>query len=317
VLVTVILLLVTAASAAGCAVSIPGVSQSHVQAYVNAMHDNISATADQQLKSWQEIQEDSNTIRLRYDIYNNTDSMTSTMDLKVKEFQSTSDATNFVNGMNEGYANVVTSNGMAATNNNAYKQAMGHDPGKIAAYVTIDSIIPPKARLIVQTDEFVVYGSGISISGGSVSATPSAPTLAATPNTITRAMSSDSSLSTFVSFLKTANLTGVLDGPGNFTVFAPDNAAFSKVSASTLADLQNNSTALRTVMFYHIIAMKLPSNVFVDSGTITTVSGRSLPYSVSGTKVKVGDATVTKADINANNGVIHIIDNVLMPPQTT
>jgi len=60
-------------------------------------------------------------------------------------------------------------------------------------------------------------------------------------------------LTTLVSLLKKANLTDVLSGPGNFTVFAPDNAAFAKVNASTLANLQNNSTALTNLLLYHVI----------------------------------------------------------------
>jgi PGF-CTERM protein len=117
-----------------------------------------------------------------------------------------------------------------------------------------------------------------------------------------------------VGLLKKANLTDVLNGPGNFTVFAPDNAAFSKVNASTLAGLQNNTTALKTLLLYHVIPKKLLSSDFTGSGTLTTVNGLSLPYSVNGTTLTVDNATVTKKDINATNGVIHVINGVLQPP---
>jgi hypothetical protein len=90
VLVTVTLLLLLASSA-GC--TLPGTSQSHVQTYVNSIHDSLSSVTDLQLNSWQQTQEDSNTIRLRYDIHNSTDSMTTTMDIRVKEFPSISDTT--------------------------------------------------------------------------------------------------------------------------------------------------------------------------------------------------------------------------------
>ncbi len=144
------------------------------------------------------------------------------------------------------------------------------------------------------------------------------PTPTTTPGTITQIVSSDGSLSSFAEFLKKANLTGMLDEPGNFTVFAPDDAAFTNVHVSTLVDWESNTTAARTVLLYHIVPKTLPSNAFTGNGTLTTLLGPSvpLPYSVTGTTIRVGDATVTKADINASNGVIHKIDTVLIPPST-
>jgi transforming growth factor-beta-induced protein len=135
--------------------------------------------------------------------------------------------------------------------------------------------------------------------------------------TIAQIAENNTNLTTLVSLLKKANLTNVLSGPGNFTVFAPDNAAFAKVNASTLADLQNNSTALTNLLLYHVIPAKLLENNFTGSGTLTTVNGLSLPYSVNGTTLMVGNATVTKADINATNGVIDVINGVLIPPSST
>jgi transforming growth factor-beta-induced protein len=135
--------------------------------------------------------------------------------------------------------------------------------------------------------------------------------------TLAQTAANNTNLTNFTSLLKKANLTNVLNGPGNFTVFAPDNAAFSKVDASTLAGWQNNTTALRNMLWYHVIPKKLLSTDFVGNGTLTTVNGLSLPYSVDGTKIKIGNATITKADINATNGVIHVIDSVNMPPTET
>ena len=135
--------------------------------------------------------------------------------------------------------------------------------------------------------------------------------------TIAQIAENNTNLTTLVSLLKKANLTSVLSGPGNFTVFAPDNAAFAKVNASTLANLQNNSTALQSLLLYHVIPTKLLKSNFTGSGTLTTVNGLSLPYSVNGTTLMVGNATVTKADINATNGVIDVINGVLIPPSST
>jgi transforming growth factor-beta-induced protein len=162
--------------------------------------------------------------------------------------------------------------------------------------------------------------ASIFTAGCTVNFSAPAPTATQTtvPTTITQTLSSDASLSTFAHFLSQANLTGVLDGPGNFTVFAPDNTAFSTVDVSTLASWQSNTTALKNVLLYHIIPQKLVSNDFTGSGTLTTLLGSSvpLPYSVTGATLNVGVATVTKADINATNGVIHKIDTVLIPPAT-
>ena len=163
----------------------------------------------------------------------------------------------------------------------------------------------------------------LSIVGGSSMAFAQTQTATATSTatpkatqTIAQIAANNKNLTKLVSLLKLANLTDVLNGPGNFTVFAPTNAAFNKMNASTLAALQNNTTALKTVLLYHVIPKKFLSSDFMGNGTLQTLNGLTLPYSVNGTTVKVDDATVTKADINATNGEIHIVDGVLMPPTT-
>jgi len=133
--------------------------------------------------------------------------------------------------------------------------------------------------------------------------------------TITQIVENNRNLTKLASLLnKTNNITTFLSGPGNYTLFAPDNAAFAKLNPSTLADWQNNTTELTSVLEYHILSAKLLSSNFTDSGTLHTFNQLSLPYSVSGTTIQVGNATVTKADINATNGVIHVINSVLIPP---
>jgi PGF-CTERM protein len=163
----------------------------------------------------------------------------------------------------------------------------------------------------------------LSILGGSSVAFAQTQTAIATSTatpkatqTIAQIAANNTNLTKLVSLLKLANLTDVLNGPGNFTVFAPTNAAFDKVNASTLAALQNNTTALKTMLLYHVIPKKFLSSDFTGNGTLQTVNGLTLPYSVNGTTLKVDDATVTKADINATNGEIHIVNGVLMPPTT-
>ena len=153
----------------------------------------------------------------------------------------------------------------------------------------------------------------LSIVGGSSVAF--AQTQAATTGqTITQIAASDPNFSTLVSLLQKANLTDTLNGTTNYTVFAPTNAAFEKVPSSTLADLANNTTALKRVLLYHVVPGTLLSNDIKGNGTLTTANGLSLPYSVTSTVVTVDNASITKTDINATNGVIHVIDSVMIPP---
>ncbi len=162
----------------------------------------------------------------------------------------------------------------------------------------------------------------LSVLGGSslafaqtTTTTTTQPTLR---DTIAEIAQNNTNLSTLVKLLVLANLTDTLNGPGNFTLLAPSNDAFAKLNNTTLADLQNNKTQLKTTLLYHVIPKKMLANNFTGNGTITTVNGLSLPYSVNATKVTFGSgnntATITKSDINATNGEIQIIDGVLRPP---
>jgi transforming growth factor-beta-induced protein len=157
----------------------------------------------------------------------------------------------------------------------------------------------------------------VSIVGASSVAFAQTQTTSATAQpkqTIAQTLANNTTFTQLVSLLKKANLTDVLNGPGNYTVFAPTNDAFAKVDPTTLTNLQNNKTELARVLKYHIIPAKYLSNNFTDNGTLKTLNQLLLPFSVNGTTIQVGNATVTKADINATNGVIHVIDGVLIPP---
>jgi PGF-CTERM protein len=158
--------------------------------------------------------------------------------------------------------------------------------------------------------------STVAVAQPIVSTKMAASTRAAAPlnNTIYQVADRNASLTTLVRLLEKANLTDTLNGPGNFTVFAPTNQAFAALNNTTLAALNKNTTELKTVLLYHVVPKKLFANNFTGNGTITTINGLSLPYSVNGTTVTVGDAKVTKANINASNGVIHLVSKPLLPP---
>ncbi|MBD2777121.1 fasciclin domain-containing protein [Iningainema tapete] len=136
--------------------------------------------------------------------------------------------------------------------------------------------------------------------------------------TIVDVASKNSSFSTLVKALKAAGLVETLSGQGPYTVFAPTNAAFAALPKGTLDKLlkPENKETLQKVLTYHVVSGNLKSSS-LKSGDVTTVEGASAKVNVSNGRVRVNNATVTKADISASNGVIHVIDKVLLPPDVS
>jgi uncharacterized surface protein with fasciclin (FAS1) repeats len=133
---------------------------------------------------------------------------------------------------------------------------------------------------------------------------------------IVQIAASNPQFSTLVSLVKEAGLVKTLSGKGPFTVLAPTNAAFKKVPAATLAALKADPDKLRAVLTYHVIPGKVPASkvVTLNGKSVKTVEGSTVKITVKGKAVKVNNATVTKTDIMATNGVIHVINGVLIPP---
>ena len=118
---------------------------------------------------------------------------------------------------------------------------------------------------------------------------------------------------TLASLLQQAGLAVTLEGKGPFTVFAPTDAAFAKVPKATLAGLARNKAKLRAVLLYHVVKGRVTAAQAMKLHSAKTLEGKSLPIRVSGGSVIVGGATVIKANVIASNGVIHVIDKVLIP----
>ena len=120
---------------------------------------------------------------------------------------------------------------------------------------------------------------------------------------------------TLVTALGAAGLVDTLKGKGPFTVFAPTDEAFAKIDTATLADLlkPENKDKLAAILTYHVVAGKVMSSDIKDDMEAPTVNGKSLSVKLMGRKVMINDATVLVPDVNADNGVIHIIDTVLLP----
>lgn len=121
-------------------------------------------------------------------------------------------------------------------------------------------------------------------------------------------------LSTLNKLIADAGLADTLRQSGPFTVFAPSDEAFKAVPAKTMAELAANKDLLKSVLSYHVLPGKVPS-AEVKNGNAKTVQGANLALARAGGYVTVEDAMVTQADVPASNGVIHIVDRVLMPPK--
>ena len=117
---------------------------------------------------------------------------------------------------------------------------------------------------------------------------------------------------TLVTAVQAAGLTDTLKGPGPFTVFAPTDAAFAKIPKAKLDALLKDKAALTKVLTYHVVPGTVKA-ADVKPGDVKTVEGSAFKVKVAGGKVMVDKATVAKTDIVADNGVIHVIDTVIMP----
>ena len=137
----------------------------------------------------------------------------------------------------------------------------------------------------------------------------------ATPASVADTIATDPKLSTLNSLVTKTGLTETLKGAGPFTVFAPSNEAFAKVPAKTMEDLGKDPAKLKAVLTYHVVAGKVMA-ADVKNGNSKTVNGANIALSKAGDFVTVEDAMVQTADIAATNGVIHVVDSVLIPPAT-
>lgn len=135
----------------------------------------------------------------------------------------------------------------------------------------------------------------------------------AVPVNLSTTISSTPQLSTLSSLVAKAGLTDTLNGAGPFTIFAPTNEAFAKVPAKTMDALAADPAKLKSVLTYHVVPGKVMA-FDVKNGNVKTVNGANLAVSKAGDFVTVEDAMVQTADISATNGVVHIIDSVLIPP---
>ncbi len=140
-----------------------------------------------------------------------------------------------------------------------------------------------------------------------------APKEAMKTNTIVDVAVQNGNFKTLVAAVQAAGLVETLSGDGPFTVFAPTDEAFAKLPAGTVEGLLKDKAALSKILTYHVVAGKVMAKDVVGLTSAKTVGGGEVAIKVVGGKVMINDSTVTVTDIETSNGVIHVIDTVLLP----
>ncbi len=153
---------------------------------------------------------------------------------------------------------------------------------------------------------------------------PAAPTVAPEPTAVPEAAPmamdivdtaiADGRFTTLVAAVQAAGLVETLKGAGPFTVFAPTDEAFGKLPAGTVEGLLAEPAKLKDILLYHVVAGKVMAADVVNLTSADTVLGQPVTITVMDGQVKINDATVIITDIETSNGVIHVIDSVLLPP---
>src|SRR3954447_20432021 len=151
------------------------------------------------------------------------------------------------------------------------------------------------------------------LSAAVVALVPASASARPTDQNIVQTAVAAGNFKTLTALVQKAGLAETLAGKGKFTVFAPTDAAFAKVPQGTLDALARDKSKLRAVLLYHVAKGKLTASKVVKRKSIKTLNGKRVHVRVSGGKVYVGGARVTTADVAASNGVIHVINKVLIP----
>ena len=133
-------------------------------------------------------------------------------------------------------------------------------------------------------------------------------------NDIVQTAISAGNFTTLVTALTEAGLVSALEGKGPFTVFAPTDEAFKKLPKGALDNLLKDKEALKNVLLYHVVSGNVSSKDVVKLDKATTLNGSDIKIKTVDGKVMINDSQVTTADVQASNGIIHVIDTVLLPP---
>jgi uncharacterized surface protein with fasciclin (FAS1) repeats len=161
------------------------------------------------------------------------------------------------------------------------------------------------------TAAVLATGMSVALAQGMAATTTMGGATAAQTDIVVTAVGAGQ-FNTLAKALTAAGLVDTLKGPGPFTVFAPTDEAFAKIPPATLNALLADKAALTKVLTYHVVSGKVVA-ADVKTGQVKTVEGQNLNINVSSAGVTVNNAKVIKADVMATNGVIHVIDTVVLP----
>jgi uncharacterized surface protein with fasciclin (FAS1) repeats len=181
-----------------------------------------------------------------------------------------------------------------------------------------DNLDVTSDETIKEQAEDVKQGSAAAAAAGTAAAASTVAPAQDEQNIVQLAMSQEN-LSTLVQAVQAADLVGTLEGDGPFTVFAPTNEAFEALPAGTLEDLlkPENKQKLATVLTYHVVPSEAMSSSLSDGQAIASVQGEDVNVKMKDGNVMIEGAKVTTPDVKASNGVVHIIDTVILPPSMT
>lgn len=192
--------------------------------------------------------------------------------------------------------------------------ALGEEPGKFS--VNVDTTNFPdgehalRLRVVRSDSNYDEYITKFKVANAAFSP----PAQGAAASDIVSTAVAAGTFKTLAAALQATGLDKTLMGAGPFTVFAPTDAAFAKLPAGTVDALLKDTAALSNILLYHVVPGKVMSTDLSNGMTATTVQGSPVTFTVANGTVKVNSANVTTADIPASNGVIHVIDSVILPP---
>jgi transforming growth factor-beta-induced protein len=168
--------------------------------------------------------------------------------------------------------------------------------------------------LVLAISGSVACGGAATPEPASSDSPPAAETAQASSNILETAAAAGS-FKTLAAAINAAGLAETLSGPGPFTVFAPTDDAFAKLPPGTVEGLlkPENKEKLVSILTYHVVSGNLMAKDVISSAKLKSIQGQELTVRVEGSAVSIDGASVTKTDITASNGVIHVIDSVVLP----
>jgi uncharacterized surface protein with fasciclin (FAS1) repeats len=198
--------------------------------------------------------------------------------------------------------------------------ALGETPG--AAKYVLNTVPLPngehalRLRVVRNDGNYDEYTSKFTIANGTATTKPAATSTTKASDIVTTAIDAGQ-FKTLVAAVQAAGLTKTLQGKGPFTVFAPTDAAFAKLPAGTVDSLLKDPKALSNILLYHVVPGAVKASAVKDGLSVKTAQGSNVTFKMSpGGAPMINDANITATDIIASNGIIHVIDSVIMPPTT-